>query len=252
MRFLIFCLLVSFCLCNQSRYFRSRDGTFIRGNRDPIVFSGTLQYYQGSSYVNVYLYGMDYITMTPVHLALIYGDKLATDNRVDLDCWTARHGLETFQDLSGSGYLRFYTDGCELSAACYTKTGDLWIFNSSNVQTKKPYYPPKEAGFRAKFLIDQPRSKYRPYDVVSFAAFDIPYYCNNCNYFLQSWYPDAPGPEPGAIMVGKHGDHCAILDDEGTKFIHANPTATKVTYDSIALTQRYFPKGLVYRRWVDY
>ena len=251
MRFLIFCLLVSFCLCDESRYFRSRNGTFIRGNRNPITFSGTLQYDQGSSYINVYLYGMDYTTMTPVYLALMYGDKLATDDNVHLDCWSVRHGLETFQDLSGSSYLTLYSDGCELSAACYTKTGDLWIFKSSNVETKKQYYSPKEAGFRAKFLVDQPKLKYGPQDVITFAAFDIPYYCSRCNYFLYSWYPVAPGPEPGAIMVGKYGDHCAILDNEGTKFTHSNPVAGKVTYDSIAVARRYFPSGIFYKKYPD-
>jgi len=119
------------------------------------------------------------------------------------------------------------------------------------VETEKIFYSHKEAGFRAKFLIGQPESKYQPPDIIYFAIYDYPYLYRHCNYFLDSWCPDAPGPEPGAIMVGKNGEHCAILDDEGTKFIHSNPVAGKVTYDSIAVAERYFPNGIVYKRSPD-
>jgi len=117
------------------------------------------------------------------------------------------------------------------------------------VKSETYFYPPKEAGLRAKSLINQPTSKYKPTDIIDFAIFDYPYVRSHCKDFLRSDYPDAPGPEPGAIMVGKDGTHCAILDNEGTKFIQSNSEARKVTYDSIAVAERYFPKGIIYKRY---
>jgi len=187
--------------------------------------------------------------MTPLRLGLRDKDELTTDSKVDLYCWFAQPGRE-FEYLSGKAHLRFHSDGCELSAECYTQTGDLWVFKSFNIETKKRYYSPKEAGFRAKFLIGQPKSKYESRNVIGFAIEDNPYLYSTC--WSLFWLDDGPGPEPGAIMLGEDGEHCAILDDEGTKFIHTNPMTGKVTYESIAVAQRYFPNGILYKRSPDY
>ena len=248
MRFLIFCLLVSFCLCSEDRYFRFTNAISIKGNKNPITLSGNLHYWDWGD-TKVYFYAMDYSTMNPLKLSLERKSKLTTDRKVDLNCSAAQDGRES-EALSGKAYLTFYNGGSELSAECYTKTGDLWLFKSFNVEAEKYYYSQKEAGFRAKFLIGQPKSKYDPFNVIGFAIVDDPYYYRSCEAFFQ--YSDAPGPEPGAIILGKDKKHCGILDDEGTKFIHTNPIAGKVTYDSIAVAQRYFPNGIVYKRSPDY
>jgi len=252
MRFLIFCLLVSFCLCDEYRYFRFRNARFTKGYENSITLSGTLRYQKSPPYDFVYSYGMDYSTMTPLLLVLEYRGGLITDSEIELHCLYGRDGLEDRENLSGWGYLRFYNDRCELSARCYPESSPhVWTFNSTNVETKKWVYSSKEAGFRAKFLIDQSRSKYKPSDIISFAIYDYPYFYDSCKVYLDSRYSNAPGPEPGAIMVGKDGWHCAILDDEGTKFTHSNPVAGRVTYDSIAVAERYFPNGTFYKRSPD-
>ena len=249
MKFLIFCLLVSFCLCDEMRYFRFRNGTLIKGNENPRTLSGSLCYFTMSANAYVHFYSMDHSTMTPLHLMLGDRVELTTANKVDLYCGGMRDGAKDLESLSGKAHLRLYSDGSELSAECSTQTGDLWLLKSFNIETKKLYYSQKEAGFRAKFLIGQPESKYKPPNVISFAIFDYPYHAFNCESFL--FYADAAGPEAGAIMLGKDGKHCGILDDEGTKFIHTNPVAGKVTYESIAVAERYFSEGIMYKRWLD-
>ena len=193
MRFIIFCLLASFCLCLGQNYFRFSNGTFTKGNKSPITISGSLDYSLGLSSAGLWLYGMDYSTMTPIYFTAWY-DMLTTASEISLDCKLGKHGLENDEKLSGKVHLRPDGDRCELSAECYTQTGDLWTFNSSNVKTKRWYYSQKEAGFRAKFLIGQPRSKYKPQDVIHFALVDYPYHYGNCENFL-NWYSNAPGPE---------------------------------------------------------
>jgi len=249
MKFIIFSLLISFCLCDELHVFRYKNGTFTKGNKSPITISGSLYYEEYSHEIELIFVGMDYSTMTPLVLFLDAEGTVTTGIEIKLDCYGAKHGLENFEFLSGTGVLTGSWDKSEFKAECYTETGDLWIFKSSNVKSQTFFYPPKEAGLRAKFLINQPTSKYEPANIISFAIFDYPYLEWDCEDFLDSDFPDAPGPEPGAIMVGKDGYHCAILDNEGTKFIQSNSEARRVTYDSIAVAERYFPKGIIYKRY---
>jgi len=249
MKFIIFCLLVSFCLCLERRVFRYKNGTFTKGNKSPITISGSLYYFKEPYRIQLRFFGMDYSTMTPIILVLDGNDATTTGIEIKLDCYYARDGLEKEEYLSGTGVLTGSWDESEFKGECYTRTRDLWMFKSSNVKSQTFWYPPKEAGLRAKFLIDQPISKYKAANIILFAIHDYPYFNLTCGYYLDPDFPDAPGPEPGAIMVGNDKNHCAILDNEGTKFIHSNSEARKVTYDSIALTERYFPKGVIYKRY---
>jgi len=249
MKFIIFSLLVSFCLCLERHVFRYKNGTFTKGNKSPITISGSLYYEKYSRDIILIFVGMDYSTMTPLILVL-EGELTATTGiEIKLNCYKAQHGLENGEYLSGTGVLTGSWDKSEFKAECYTETGDdLWMFKSSNVKSQTYFYPQKEAGLRAKFLIGQPTSKYEPAGIINFAIIDYPYGGWRCSSFLGSDFPDAPGPEPGAIMAGRDGNHCAILDNEGTKFIQSNSEARKVTYDSIAVAKRYFPRGIIYKR----
>ena len=248
MKSIIFCLLISFCLCFGWDVFGYKNGTFTKGNKSPIIISGSLYYRESSSATEVLLFGMDYSTMTPILLVLRYPKTTTTGIEIKLHCLYAQHGLEDYEGLSGTGVLTGSLDKPEFKGECYTQTKDLWMFKSSNVKSETQFYPPKEAGLRAKFLIGQPISKYESHHVVFFAIIDYPYFERSCQSFLVSWFPDAPGLEPGVIVVGKDKKHCAILDNEGTKFIQSNSGTGKVTYDSVAVLQRYFPNGMIYKR----
>jgi len=248
MKFIIFSLLVSFCLCLEWHAFRYNNGTFTKGNKSPITLSGSLYHLAESGKSQITFVGMDYSTMTPLILVLDAKGTTNTGIEIKANCIGVRHGLENLEALSGTGVLTGSWDKSEFKGECYTWGGDPRMFKSSNVKSQTFFYPPKEAGLRAKFLIDQPTSKYEPANVIIFAIHDYPYVSLNCKDILQG-FPDAPRPEPGAIMVGKDGNHCAILDNEGTKFIQSNSEARRVTYDSIALAERYFPKGIIYKRY---
>jgi len=252
MRLVIFCLLVSFCLCSELRFFRYSNGTFIKGNKSPITVSGSLYYSEDWEGIQIIFTGMDYSTMTPLCLTALDMNTATTGIDKKVPCVEAFHGLEKPEKgLSGTSVLTGSWEKAEFKAECYTKAGDLWVFKSSNVKSQTMKYPPKEAGLRAKFLIDQPVSKYKAQSVILFATLDLPYLNMNCKNFLSSYYPETPGPEPGGVMVGKDGDHCAILDNEATKFIQSNSAEGKVTYNSIAVVERYFPKGVLYKKYPE-
>jgi len=251
MKLVILCLLVSFSLCIKRRFFRYNNGTFIKGNNSYITISGSFYSTEDQGIVEIRFFGMDYSTMTPLYF---YADdyyKNTAAIKIELDCLRGQHGLEDIEwDLSGTSLLTGSWGKSEFKAECYTKAGDRWAIKSSNVKSETRFYTGKEAGRRAKFLIGQPTSKYEPANVISFALADYPYFNLRCENLLDPYFPDAPGPEPGAIIAGKDGKHCAILDDEGTKFIQSNPMVEKVTYDPIAMIERYFPNGVAYKRFL--
>jgi len=199
--------------------------------------------------ISIFFVGMDYSTMTPLtlHAGSTYGSTTGID--VEVDCLEGQHGFDNVEELSGTSILTGSWDKPEFKGECYTRTGDRWLFKSSNVKSETIYYSPKEAGLRAKLLIDQSISKYNAHNIISFAILDYSHFGGNCAFYLLSKFPGAPGPEPGAIMVGKYGEHCAILDNEGTKFIQSNRAVGKVTYDSLAVAERYFPNGILYKRY---
>jgi len=250
MKFFIFCLLISFYPCSSYPFFRF-NGTLTRENENPITVSGTSYRWSLWDFVGLDIYAMDYSTMTPFLLKAGTSGMITESWNDKLHCSSIQYGLEYPRRLVGVISIREFLDGILFNAECYTSTDDRLVFKSFNVDTKKRSYSQKEAGFRAKFLIDQPESKYKPCNVIHFAILDYPYFGGYCNEYLRSDYPEVPGPEPGAIMVGTDGKHCAILDNEGTKFIQSNPAVGKVTYDSIAVAQRYFPNGIIYKRYPE-
>ena len=105
--------------------------------------------------------------MTPIELVLGYTKTTTTGIEINLFCLVARHGLENSEPLHGISVLTGSWDKAEFEGKCYTRTNDHWTFNSSNVKSETHFYPPKEAGLRAKSLIDQPISKYKPAEVIS-------------------------------------------------------------------------------------
>jgi len=248
MKLVIFCLLVSFYLCYEEHVFRYKNGTFTKGNKSPITISGSLYLIKDYDIYIIFV-GMDYSTMSPLTLIVINRDASTTGIEVELDCLEGQHEFDNGERLSGTSVFTGSWDKSEFNAECYTRTGDRWVFKSSNVKSETIYYSPKEAGLRAKLLIDQYIYKYNAPNIITFAVLDYSHFVLDCDHYLSPNFPEAPGPEPGAIMVGKDEKHCAILDNEGTKFIQSNPVVGKVTYDSLAVAKRYFPNGILYKRY---
>jgi len=119
MKFIIFCLLVSFCLCFERHVFRYKNGTFTKGNRSPVIISGSLYYQESSNATAVIFLGMDYSTMTPIELILAYIKTTTTGIEIKLHCFDARHGLEDYERLSGTGVLTGSWDKPEFKSECY-------------------------------------------------------------------------------------------------------------------------------------
>eukprot|EP00826_Nyctotherus_ovalis_P007198 TRINITY_DN11783_c0_g1_i1.p1 TRINITY_DN11783_c0_g1~~TRINITY_DN11783_c0_g1_i1.p1 ORF type:complete len:155 (-),score=23.58 TRINITY_DN11783_c0_g1_i1:185-649(-) len=132
---------------------------------------------------------------------------------------------------------------------CDTANPKRWIYNGTGKLSKTFFYSLAEASLRAERLVGQYKKKYESYEVITFAMMDSPYYLHSCSQFLTDKFPNAPYREPGAIIVGRDGAHCGILDKKARKFIHTNPYLKKVTHESIAALPKYFRRGVVLKRF---
>eukprot|EP00826_Nyctotherus_ovalis_P036753 TRINITY_DN3285_c0_g1_i23.p1 TRINITY_DN3285_c0_g1~~TRINITY_DN3285_c0_g1_i23.p1 ORF type:complete len:226 (+),score=42.48 TRINITY_DN3285_c0_g1_i23:125-802(+) len=214
-----------------------------------LKLSGSFYYTSTSSKTSTQFVGMDYSTMTPF-LALAGTISVPSGAfMLSFPCVRGAWGTEQSESMKGYVTIRGTWEKLDIMGDCTNEKKVQWIFSAVGIKSESYYYPPKEAGMRAKYLIGQSSERYKAAHVVMYAIFDYPYKNVNCSYFLESQFPVAPSPEPGAIIVGSDGRHCGILDDEGTKFTHSNPVTKKVTYDSIAVISRYFPHGVVYKKY---
>lgn len=196
------------------------------------------------------VYGMHMPSFTPYVIFGVTSDVKDKYNREYL-CALREWGRDDVDMLEGTITTKGTASKVEISGDCEGTTGPGFTFSSVGAESKTFFYPPAEAGLRAKNLIDQNNEKFEAAEVIGYAIVDIPYSDGkSCGQEYKD-YPDAPRAGPGVIILGNDGKHCAIFDNEGTKFIHSNPNKKKVTYESIALINTYFPKGYTYKAYPD-
>lgn len=247
MKFFLLLISLAATLCKpyEVHFFRFKDGAFRKENAGVVAITGTMYHTQVDDIREIMLMAMDYSTMTPVH---VYGVVQGPNSRGAVKCRMGSWNFGRQQEMSGFIRVNKFGNSTELSAVCVTRTRERWVFVTSNVETPAWFYAPKEAGARAKLLLNQSSERYRSHHVILFAMADLPD-SNSCSTFLGEQYPTIDGPEIGAIMVGKDGEHCGIVDDEGTKFVHSNPVAKKVALEHLSAAGKYFPNGIIYKRY---
>lgn len=249
MKFIIICLITVISLCQtiETHPFRYKNGSINMGEKK-VIISGSLWYKKNIESQVATLLGIDYDTMTPL-LIMAYGKPSNNTLNVTFGCSLGTWGKKQIVFSGGLITMNGSLDKSKLNGECSLSAGEYWIFNTSNVKADSIYYSQEEAGLRAKNLIGQTFERYKPSNVIDYAIRDFPYLDQNCSAFLHQSFPETLSVEPGAIIVGKDGEHCAIVDNEGTKFVHSNPILKKVTHEALVLLSRYFPKGVVYRRY---
>lgn len=250
MKVLIFGFLaaVTLCLNQRNRYFKFEDGTFERTGASKTPISGSFHILEDSGKRIGMFAGLDRATMLPF-VAAVESSVNGSDTRFSgTGLWRntrlgSMWGNVTLDESGGS--MKLYGDFVN------DEYGTSFAYRALLKESSRMFYTPKEAGRRAKSILGQNSEYFDAANVVAYAISDIAYFLRGCSMFLGETWPDAPGPEPGAIIVGSDGKHCGILDDEGTKFVHNNPVSNIATYESLAVVERYFPKGVIYKRYAD-
>lgn len=233
------------CQVQEVHAFRFKDGNFTINGKQEAKLSGSLYYFHMFSMPVIEFVGMDYSTMRPF---AVLGIKQDSGVSKSFSCVAGAWKFGNQEHMVGTITLDGSWENAELIGECTTDSNENWVFKSTNKKTSTMLYPPKEAGERAMRLVGQSSDNYTPSGVIYFSILDL---VSNfpCVLFLHEQFPLAPGPEPGGIMVGTNGEHCAILDNKKTKFVHSNPVQRKVTCDSTASVERYFPNGVIYKRY---
>lgn len=251
---IIFCLLIVFINCQgyDVKTFRYKEGTVSIGNEPTVKVVGLvcLTTVKESSRTFLKYYGMDNSTMTPFFVS---GAELKTvGDGSEYTCVEMRLGRQRITGSTGTIKITGSEDKRTIVGKCTSNNIENRVavsFSSTSFRVKSIYFEPKEAGLRAKDLLGYSVEKFRAVHVVRYAIIGYPYSVDHCRGFLDRFYPVAPGLEPGVIIVAKDGYHCAIADNEGTKFIQSYQWDKKVTEQSIVLLNRYFPGGFIYKRY---
>eukprot|EP00826_Nyctotherus_ovalis_P034552 TRINITY_DN2891_c0_g1_i23.p1 TRINITY_DN2891_c0_g1~~TRINITY_DN2891_c0_g1_i23.p1 ORF type:complete len:272 (-),score=16.15 TRINITY_DN2891_c0_g1_i23:47-862(-) len=202
-------------------------------------------------FAGMVIFGMEISTMTPFTILAIFPIQPRGFER-EYRCMEFTWKRRKREATSGEIYLEGPKDAVNLTGECNFEDGSKFSIKSMLYEVKNPMYSAKEAGLRARSLIGQSIQKFKASEVISYAGIDVVY----LGPVMDCWtsladIKDASGPAPGVTILGKDGKHCAIIDHEGTKFIHSNPVRGVVTEDSMALLNRYFPNGYVYKNYTE-
>lgn len=229
--------------------YRFKNGSFTKGNGESVVTSGFLAITKIEEELWFHYYGTNHASMDCFHIHAEYNSKQYDYKYYSCKEFTWNNGTR----VKSTGSIRLDARGNtrKIKGECKTEQGEKITFDSTNEAASR-YYSPEEAGLRAKYLIGRSAEKFKARHVINFAVMDYLYGHMNCPDIATDHYPLLPGPKPGALIVGKDGTHCGILDNEGTKFIHSNPVTKKVTYESLVVANKYFPSGILYKRYPSY
>jgi len=231
------------------RQFRAKNVILNIGNSKYSTVAGTLVYQSSddSRASRILFVGMVMDILTPT---IFVSDTKYSENigefEIEYGCRLGAIGRNR-TDLEGTMILRGTWDKVEFIGNCRMLNGAPYTFKGIGNKSENLLYDPKEAGLRAKILINKNTEDFRSFEIIGYAIIDNYYEFEDCDSFLSSSFPDLPGPSPGAIIVGKDGQHCAIVDNEGTKFIHGNLINKKVTLEALTSIDRYFPRGVYYK-----
>lgn len=252
MKAILFALLVTTVLSQniEVHAFRYKNGHIKTGDNQNVTANGSLYYEKRGKDEVIEFVGLEPSTKTSF---IVVGAYRAHGDEADVDrtfeCVGGAWGYDDPGRLTGTITLKGTWDAAVLVGDCATRNGKHWIFGATGNKSNSLFYPPAEAGVRAKDLIGESIEKFRAPHVIFHAIFDYAYLQVTCREMLNARFPDAPGPEPGALIIGKDGAHCAILDNEGSKFIHSSSKDKKVAYDSLAVIGTHFPQGHVFKRY---
>eukprot|EP00826_Nyctotherus_ovalis_P026621 TRINITY_DN2078_c0_g1_i2.p1 TRINITY_DN2078_c0_g1~~TRINITY_DN2078_c0_g1_i2.p1 ORF type:complete len:262 (-),score=55.28 TRINITY_DN2078_c0_g1_i2:77-862(-) len=245
-RFFILCIfaLTAVTTDQNLRVFRYTNGTHIRGKTQYGSISGTLWHMP----LQIAYFGMHTPTMVPFFfMGMLIGVPNGLDNKYRCLAFRTPSGMKV--RLKGTADVKGTEEKVELIGDCETQEGEALQFRSVNNRSKTMFFPPEQAGYRVRALIGRSSSMFTPASIIYYAFLDAPYLINKGCGDEFKHYPDAEGPGPGIVILGKDGRNCAMLDNEGTKFVHIHPTTREIRADSIALVRTYFPSGHEYKAY---
>lgn len=249
MRAIFLACLIALAFCDELHFYHYKDGSIVVDNETAVKTSGPIfvEYLKTVNYTMIAgLYTKNKVSTPFGFGGIIYSSKVNKDAfEILANCTEGGWGVKPLRKLFGPIKVSgTWTKTAHFSGWCYDSEAKTnYSLNANGVYTKTPFYNFTEAAGRAQILVGQPSSNYQPVHVLNFAVIGYPYIntMKDCKAYLP--FKNATESKPGYLVVAKDGAHCAILDKEGDKFIHTNPTKKLVEATPMSLINTFFPKG---------
>lgn len=255
MKAILLVFLLVAALCDEYHFYHYTNGELTH-NKQKSRINGPI-FVEFLKTINVtVLTGMQTVNKVHTPFAVVGNITNITINgdNVELyaNCFELAWGLKSLGQVSG--YIHAtgsWKKNLQWKGDCYAAKEKVTINVTANgVFSKCPFYLPPEAARRAHQVIGEKAEAFKAVHVLNFAIMGYPYIntISNCSFYVKN-FPQTNFTKPGAVVTGDDGVHCGIIDQEGDKFIHTNPTKKVVEATPLteALLKTYFPKGHTFR-----
>jgi hypothetical protein len=256
MKAILLVFLLVAALCDEYHFYHYNNGELIYNNKPKAKVDGPI-FVEFLKTMNLtILAGMqiDKSTHTPFGIVANITNITIKGENVEIyaKCWEMAWGLKNLGGVVGTVHATgSWKKHLKWKGDCYSTAEKVTMNVTANgVYSKCPFYLPHEAAKRAHVLLKEKAEAYKAVNVLNFAIMGYPYLNNikNCSFYQKS-FPQTNFTKPGAVIVGDDGVHCAIIDSEGDKFIHSNPTKKVVEASPLteAMLKTFFPKKWSFR-----
>jgi hypothetical protein len=169
---------------------------------------------------------------------------------INVTSFEGKYGKKAVKKLNGSGILAGTWNQLEF-IGIYRSEVDHLLFEFKAVGKKHAcqYYTMEEAAVRASHLLDEPYTAYKGNQLLNHAVFGYAYLATTCLDYLKNVGTPIQQAKPGAVIIANDGSYCAIVDREGSKFIHSYPSKRKVIWTPLVLIDHYFRTGYTMKEY---
>lgn len=240
-----FLSLAILCQTKEVITYRYTDGTLTRDTNVSIIDGSMFETIDDKTETVQYA-GID---KNRVPFMIIATGKTSEANaEVQLECLFGAQKTDKLIKLKGTAKIVKTEQESKIEGKC-TAGLEVWQFNSIIRKEGDLYYPPAEAGKRAEFLIDASTTDFNAANLIYYSILDYPYVKSSCAGFLDDRYPKVDKAEAGAIIVGEDGKHCAIANEDGTKFIQSKAGTKKIVELAIGEVEKEFGVNVLYKKY---
>lgn len=253
MRILALFLVLAVAFCDKTDFYHV-EGSMDVNNENGKVFGVVINEFLKS--INMtYMAGM--YVKNNVHTPFEFGTKIVDmkklpDDRIayNISCVEGKLGKHNIKKISGNATMIIYLKNMILNGKFESPADHLkFEFKVAGILYPCAYYTMPEAAKRAGYLVGEKYTAYKPVHVLNHAVFGYAYMRYTCLDYLKNVGNPIEKEKPGAVIIAKDGSYCAIVDHEGDKFIHSNPSKRKVIMTPMNMIGYYFRKGYVMKEY---
>lgn len=245
---LLFCFLIVIAVCNTNIHFRYDIGTMKVNAIGSSLISGFITQHTTEYYVDISgMFNHQSTTMPFLMRASPSGMRVTKKGTEYIyQCVRGEWGFNSM-NLEGTVKLLINETKTEYNGQCSTSDNTtIWTIMARGNKKPCKFYPLIESGLRAIMMIGKPTKLYKSNQVINYAITGYPYFGETCAWYLHN-AKETNVTKPGLLMIDNKGTACAIVDNEGDKFIYGNTINGLVESSPIVLYKKYFPNGYVLR-----